>query len=686
MHIPENYLSPSTCAVMAAAMVSVWTYSVKKVKEEIPKVKMPLLGIGAAFSFLGMMFNIPLPGGTTGHAVGGTLIAILTGSPSAGCIAVTIALLIQALLFGDGGILAFGANCFNMAFILPFLGFAIYKLIWEKKGKRKLAAGIGSYIGINAAAFCAAIEFGIQPLLFTDAAGKALYCPYPLTISIPAMMIGHLTLFGIAEIVLTTAILAFVEKISPETLEEKPAQSAFKPLYILMAVLIIFTPLGLLASGTAWGEWGVEEMASLVSNGKALGYTPAGMEKGFSLASLFPDYSMAGMPEWIGYILSAVVGVAIIVIFFKLLAGSKKDKIEHGKIAKLFTYVGLKRTEVESVQAGDIVCLSGIPDINIGDTICDSNNPEKIDFVDIDEPTVSMTFSVNNGPFAGREGQFVTSRHIRDRLFKELERNVSLRVKETESADSFEVCGRGELHLSVLIETMRREGFELLVSRPKVIIKEIDGVKCEPIERLVVNVPDDCIGNVIEKLGRRKAEMINMEPAEVGHTKVEFKIPARGLIGYRTEFLTDTKGEGTMNSIFDSYEPYKGEVQSRTRGVLVAFEQGTSITYGLYNAQERGELFIGPGVEVYEGMIVGINSRNEDISINVCKEKHLTNTRASGSDDALRLVPPIQLSLEKAIEFIAEDELVEVTPKNIRLRKKILDSKERERAARNANK
>ncbi len=359
----------------------------------------------------------------------------------------------------------------------------------------------------------------------------------------------------------------------------------------------------------------------------------------------------------------------------------KKDKTEQGKIAKLFTYVGLKRTEVESVQAGDIVCLSGIQDINIGDTICDLNNPEKIDFVDIDEPTVSMTFSVNNGPFAGKEGQFVTSRHIRDRLFKELERNVSLRVKETDSADSFEVCGRGELHLSVLIETMRREGFELLVSRPKVIIKEIDGVKCEPIERLVVNVPDDCIGNVIEKLGRRKAEMINMEPAEAGHTKVEFKIPARGLIGYRTEFLTDTKGEGIMNSIFDSYEPYKGEIQSRTRGVLVAFEPGTSITYGLYNAQERGELFIGPGVEVYEGMIVGINSRNEDISINVCKEKHLTNTRASGSDDALRLVPPIKLSLEKAIEFIEEDELVEITPKNIRLRKKVLDNKTRERIA-----
>ena len=358
----------------------------------------------------------------------------------------------------------------------------------------------------------------------------------------------------------------------------------------------------------------------------------------------------------------------------------KQEKNTQGKIAKLFTYMGLKR--VDEVDAGDIVAISGIPDISIGDTICDLANPEKIPFVNIDEPTVSMTFSVNNGPFAGQEGEFVTSRHIRDRLFKELERNVSLRVKETASPDSFEVCGRGELHLSVLIEEMRREGYELLVSRPKVIYKEIEGVKCEPIEDLVVNVPDDAIGTVIEKLGRRKAEMKNMEPAEAGHTKIEFKIPARGLIGYRTEFLTDTKGTGTMNSIFDCYEPYKGDIQARTRGVLVAFEQGTSITYGLYNAQLRGELFIGPGVEVYEGMIVGINSRNEDISINVCKEKHLTNTRASGSDDALRLVPPIQLSLEKAIEFIAEDELVEVTPKNIRLRKVILNNKDREKAAR----
>ena len=361
----------------------------------------------------------------------------------------------------------------------------------------------------------------------------------------------------------------------------------------------------------------------------------------------------------------------------------KEDKITQGRIAKVYTHVGLNKVEVEEGKAGDIIELAGIPEINIGDTICDFNHPEKIPFVDIDEPTVSMTFSVNNGPFAGKEGQYITSRHIRDRLFKELDKNVSLRVKETDSPDSFEVSGRGELHLSVLIETMRREGFELLVSRPKVIFKEIDGVKCEPIELLVVNVPDDCVGNVIEKLGRRKAEMVNMEPAEEGHTKVEFKIPARGLIGYRTEFLTDTKGEGTMNHIFDSHEPYKGDIQARVRGTIVAFEAGKSITYGLYNAQDKGDLFIGPGVDVYEGMIVGLNSRGEDLAINVCKEKHLTNTRASGSDDALRLVPPIQMSLEKAIEFIQDDELVEVTPKSIRLRKKILDSKERERAARN---
>ena len=359
------------------------------------------------------------------------------------------------------------------------------------------------------------------------------------------------------------------------------------------------------------------------------------------------------------------------------------EKVEQGKVGKVYTHIGLNKVEVEEAKAGDIIELSGISDISIGDTICDQEHIEKIPFVNIDEPTVSMTFSVNNGPLAGREGQFITSRHIRDRLFKELEKNVSLRVKEGDSPDSFEVSGRGELHLAVLIETMRREGFELLVSRPKVIIKEINGVKCEPIENLVVNVPDDSVGTVIEKLGRRKGEMVNMEPAEQDHTKIEFNIPARGLIGYRTEFLTDTKGEGTMASIFKGYEPYKGEVVSRVRGTIVAFEAGKSITYGLYNAQEKGDLFIGPGVEVYEGMIVGLNSRGEDLAVNVCKEKHLTNTRASGSDDALRLVPPIQMSLEKAIEFIQDDELVEVTPKSIRLRKKILNNKERERAARN---
>ena len=390
--------------------------------------------------------------------------------------------------------------------------------------------------------------------------------------------------------------------------------------------------------------------------------------------------------DYIGRIAVGRVERGSITVGMPVAICGKEDKITQGKIAKVYTHVGLNKVEVEEGKAGDIIELAGLPDINIGDTICDLNNPEKIPFVDIDEPTVSMTFSVNNGPFAGREGKFITSRHIRDRLFKELERNVSLRVKETDSADSFEVSGRGELHLSVLIETMRREGFELLVSRPKVIIKEIDGVKCEPIEDLVVNVPDDCVGNVIEKLGRRKAEMTNMEPAEDGHTKIEFKIPARGLIGYRTEFLTDTKGVGTMNHVFNSYEPYKGDIQARVRGTIVAFEAGKSITYGLYNAQDKGDLFIGPGVDVYEGMIVGLNSRGEDLSINVCKEKHLTNTRASGSDEALRLVPPIQMSLEAAIEFIQDDELVEVTPKSIRLRKKILDTKERERMARRTNK
>lgn len=351
----------------------------------------------------------------------------------------------------------------------------------------------------------------------------------------------------------------------------------------------------------------------------------------------------------------------------------KDGTIQNLRIGKLYTYQGLKKFEIQSAPAGDIVAVVGIPDINIGETIADPEAPEAIPFVDIDEPTLTMTFSVNNGPFAGREGEFVTSRHLRDRLMKELESNVSLRVEETDSPDSFKVSGRGELHLSVLIETMRREGYEFMVSRPTVIYKEINGVKCEPVEDLVIDVPDEFTGSVIEKLGTRKAEMTNMIAGAQGITRIEFKIPARGLVGYRNEFLTDTKGNGIMNHVFSGYEPYKGEISPRTKGVLIAFETGKSITYGLFNAQERGTLFIGAGVDVYQGMIIGENPRPEDMEVNVCKEKHLTNTRASGSDDALRLVPPRQMSLEQAIEYIAEDELVEVTPKNIRLRKKILD-------------
>ena len=351
----------------------------------------------------------------------------------------------------------------------------------------------------------------------------------------------------------------------------------------------------------------------------------------------------------------------------------KDGNIQNLKIGKIYTYQGLKRIEIDEADAGDIVAVVGIPDINIGETIADPNEPEAVPFVDIDEPTLTMTFSVNNGPFAGREGEFVTSRHLRDRLMKELESNVSLRVEETDSPDSFKVSGRGELHLSVLIETMRREGFEFMVSRPSVIYKEINGVKCEPMEDLVIDVPDEYTGSVIEKLGVRKAEMTNMVAGNQGYTRLEFKIPARGLIGYRSEFMTDTKGNGIMNHVFNGYEPVKGDIAARNKGVLIAFETGKSVTYGLYNAQERGTLFIGAGVEVYQGMIIGENARPDDMEVNVCKEKHLTNTRASGSDDALRLTPPRVLSLEQAIEFIAEDELVEVTPQNIRLRKKILD-------------
>ena len=352
------------------------------------------------------------------------------------------------------------------------------------------------------------------------------------------------------------------------------------------------------------------------------------------------------------------------------------------RITAVFGYNGLKREEVEEAGLGDIIAVSGVLDANIGETIADAQNPEALPFVKIDEPTLSMNFMVNDSPFAGKEGEFVTSRHLRDRLMKELETNVSLRVKEI-TPDCFEVSGRGELHLSVLIETMRREGFELQVSKPSVIFKEENGKKVEPMEHLTIDVPEEFMGAVMEKMGPRKGEMVNMTSAVNGYTRLEFSIPARGLIGFRNEFMTDTKGNGIMNHVFEGYAPYKGEIDSRSRGSIVSFEQGDAIAYGLFNAQERGRLFITPGTPVYQGMVVGECSRAEDLDINVCKGKKLTNTRASGSDDAVKLVPVTPMTLEQSIEFIGNDELVEVTPKSIRLRKKILDSKERERANRN---
>nr|WP_207559145.1 translational GTPase TypA [Ruminiclostridium hungatei] len=355
----------------------------------------------------------------------------------------------------------------------------------------------------------------------------------------------------------------------------------------------------------------------------------------------------------------------------------KEGHVINAKITKLYCYEGLKRIEANEAKVGDIVAVSGVGDVTIGDTICEVGMPDPLPFVAIDEPTLSMTFSVNNSPFAGREGTFVTSRHLRDRLFKELETNVSLRVEETETADAFNVSGRGELHLSILIETMRRQGYEFQVSKPQVIYKEADGVLLEPVEYLMIDVPEEYMGVVMEKLGTRKSEMVNMTSANQGYMRLEFKIPARGLIGYRSELLTDTKGNGIMNHVFHSYEPFKGDIATRQRGSLVAWEDGEAVTYGLYNAQERGTLFITPGTKVYQGMIVGENARYDDLVVNVCKKKHVTNMRASGSDEALRLTPPTNLSLEQAIEFIADDELVEMTPKNIRLRKKILNSEMR---------
>ncbi len=343
------------------------------------------------------------------------------------------------------------------------------------------------------------------------------------------------------------------------------------------------------------------------------------------------------------------------------------------RIGKLFQFEGLQRVEHESATVGDIVAVTGITDLNIGETACDPEHPEALPFVRIDEPTISMVFMVNNSPFAGGEGKFVTSRNLRDRLFKEVETNVSMRVEETDTTDAFKVSGRGELHLSILIETMRRQGFEFAVSRPQVIYKkDADGNLLEPMELLMVEVPEAYVGAVMEKIGSRKAEIVDMGTRDTGMSHLEFRIPARGLMGYRQQFLTDTNGNGIMNSVFDGYEPFKGEIPQRVQGSLVSYESGETSSYGLFNAQDRGVLFVGAGVPVYEGMIVGESPKNEDIVVNVCKKKHVTNMRASGSDEALRLTPPTVLSLEQSLEFINDDELVEVTPKSIRLRKRIL--------------
>ncbi len=359
----------------------------------------------------------------------------------------------------------------------------------------------------------------------------------------------------------------------------------------------------------------------------------------------------------------------------------KDGKTSNVKIAKMFMYRGLKRYEEETASVGDIIQVAGITDLEIGETACATDCVEPLPFVKIDEPTLAMNFMVNNSPFAGKDGKFVTSRNLRDRLFKEVMTNVSLRVEETDSADTFKVSGRGELHLSILIETMRRQGYEFQVSPPEVIYKKgDDGTLLEPIELLMIEVPEEYVGPVMERLGTRKAELRNMGTREGGTSHLEFTIPARGLLGYRSQFLTDTNGNGIMNHVFDSYQPYKGDIDQRSTGSIIAHEQGEATGYGLFNTQSRGRLFIGPGTPVYEGMIVGENPKNDDIVCNVCKKKQMTNTRASGSDDALRLVPHSKLSLEQSLEFIKNDELVEITPENIRLRKRILNKEERMKA------
>ena len=352
---------------------------------------------------------------------------------------------------------------------------------------------------------------------------------------------------------------------------------------------------------------------------------------------------------------------------------------KRGKIVNLYEIEGLKRVPAETATVGDIVCISGIEDINIGNTVSDPVTPEPLSFVKISEPTVEMTFSVNDSPFAGKEGKFVTSRQLRERLYRELLKDVSLRVEDTDNTDSFKVCGRGEMHLSILIETMRREGYEFSVSTPKVLYKKVDGVIMEPVDKLVVDVPQNAAGTVMGQMGQRKGELVHMQPMG-SRTRLEFNVPSRGLFGYKNEFLTATQGEGIMSSIFFEYQPYKGEIPRRLTGSLIAFETGEAVTYGLFNAQERGTLFIGAGTPVYEGMVVGYSPKMEDLVVNVCKKKHLTNTRASGSDDALRLTSPRVFSLEECLEFIADDELLEVTPKSLRIRKRILSKELRMKA------
>lgn len=352
---------------------------------------------------------------------------------------------------------------------------------------------------------------------------------------------------------------------------------------------------------------------------------------------------------------------------------------KRGKIVNLYEIEGLKRVPAETATVGDIVCISGIEDINIGNTVSDPVTPEPLSFVKISEPTVEMTFSVNDSPFAGKEGKYVTSRQLRERLYRELLKDVSLRVEDTDNTDSFKVCGRGEMHLSILIETMRREGYEFSVSTPKVLYKKVDGVIMEPVDKLVVDVPQNAAGTVMGQMGQRKGELVHMQPMG-SRTRLEFNVPSRGLFGYKNEFLTATQGEGIMSSIFFEYQPYKGEIPRRLTGSLIAFETGEAVTYGLFNAQERGTLFIGAGTPVYEGMVVGYSPKMEDLVVNVCKKKHLTNTRASGSDDALRLISPRVFSLEECLEFIADDELLEVTPKSLRIRKRILSKELRMKA------